>query len=63
MGLKLACRDLDPKSVCPFVAWGKTMEELKANLAEHAKRVHSYTDAQLNDPKMVEAIKSAVKQE
>ena len=63
MGLKLVCRDLDPKSNCPYVARGETMEELQADLTKHAKTVHSYTDEQLRDPKMVEAVKAAVKQE
>ena len=63
MGLKLACRDLDPNSACPYVARGENMEELQADMAKHAKTVHSYTDAQLKDPKMVEAMKAAVKQE
>jgi predicted small metal-binding protein len=63
MGLKLACRDLSPESVCPYVARGETMDELQADLARHAKTVHSYTDEQLKDPKMTEAIKAAVIQE
>ena len=63
MGMKILCKDLDPNSTCPFVARGENMEEVKAVLTEHAKTVHNYTDAQMNDPKMVEAIKNAVKQE
>ena len=63
MGLKLACKDLDPNSSCPYVARGGTMEELQADMAKHAKTVHSYTDEQLKDPKMMDAMKAAVKQE
>ena len=63
MGLTLACKDLDPKSTCPYVARGETEEELIADTSKHAKEVHSYTDAQLTDPKMVGAIKAAIKQE
>jgi predicted small metal-binding protein len=63
MGLSLLCKDLDPASSCPYVARGETMDELNADLTRHAKAVHSYTDAQLTDPKMVEAIKAAVKQD
>jgi len=63
MGLTLACKDLDPKSTCPYVARGETMDELQADMARHAKTVHNYTDEQLKDPKMMEAIKAAVKQE
>ncbi len=60
MGLKLACRDLGTD--CPFVAQGETMEEVQADMAKHAKTIHGYTDAQLNDPKMVEKVKAAVKE-
>ena len=63
MGLKIACKDLDPKSAWPYVARGETMEKVQADLTKHAKAVNSYTDEQLKDPKMVEAIKTAVKQE
>ena len=63
MSKTLACKDLDPKSTCPYVARGKTLTELQIDLTQHAKTVHSYTDEQLNDPKMVEAIKAAVKEE
>ena len=61
MGLKLACKDLG--TTCPYVAHGETMEELNADMAKHAKTVHNYTDEQLKDPKMMEAMKTAVKQE
>lgn len=63
MGLKLACKDLDPKSSCPYVARGETMEELQTDMAKHAKTVHSYTDEQLKDPKMMEAMKAATKED
>jgi predicted small metal-binding protein len=63
MGLTLACSNLDPKSNCPYIARGETMDELQADLTQHAKTVHSYTDEQLTDPKIVEAIKASVKQE
>jgi len=61
MGLTLACKDLDPASSCPYVARSETMDALQVDLARHAKTVHSYTDAQLNDPNMIKAIKAAVK--
>ena len=61
MGLKLACKDLG--TACPYVAHGETKEELLADAGKHAKEVHGYTDAQLNDPKMKEKIKAAVKEE
>ncbi|MCP8323798.1 MAG: DUF1059 domain-containing protein [Candidatus Methylarchaceae archaeon HK02M2] len=39
------------------------MDELLDDMKSHAKTVHGYTDEQLNDPKMMEAIKAAVKKE
>lgn len=61
MGLKLACRDLGVD--CPYVSRGETMEELMIEATKHAKEIHRYTDEQLTDPKMMEQIKAAVKQE
>ncbi|KON34062.1 MAG: hypothetical protein AC479_02140 [miscellaneous Crenarchaeota group-6 archaeon AD8-1] len=61
MGLKLACKDLDPVGGCPYVAKGETMDELKADLFSHAKAVHNYTDEQLNDPNMLAEVKRLVK--
>jgi len=61
MGLKLACRDLGVD--CSYVARGETKEQLTADVAKHAKEVHGYTDEQLKDPKMMEAVKAAVKRE
>ncbi len=61
MGYKLACRDLGMD--CPYVARGETMEELMALTIKHGKKVHGYTDEQLNDPKMAKVIKAAVKRE
>jgi len=63
MGLTLACKDLDPKSNCPYVARGETMEQLMSDAGKHAKEVHSYTDEQLGSPEMKEKVKAAVKQE
>jgi predicted small metal-binding protein len=63
MGVKLACKDLDPDMACPFVAKGETMEELKADLFAHAKAVHNYTDEQLQDPKMLAEVNRLVKKE
>ena len=59
MGLELACRDLGTD--CPYVAHGETFEELMADGNKHFKEVHGYTDEQLNDPKMMEKAKAAVK--
>ena len=63
MGLTLTCSDLDPKSNCPYIARGETLDELQADLNQHAKTIHSYTDEQLTDPKIIAAIKASVKEE
>ena len=39
------CRDVGVD--CPYVARGETEEELMADIAKHAKEVHSYTDEHL----------------
>jgi len=61
MALTLACRDVGVD--CDHVSRGETMEELMAAAARHGKEVHGYTDEQIKDPKMAEAIKAAVRQE
>lgn len=59
MAYTLSCKDLG--DTCPFVAKGETTDEVISNMAKHAKDVHGYTDAQLNDPKMMEQVKAAIK--
>lgn len=59
MGMTLACKDTG--TTCDFVARGETLDELMGSVAKHAKEVHGYTDEQLNDPKMMEMIKSLIK--
>lgn len=49
-------------TACPFVARGKTAEEVLAQMAKHGKEVHGYTDKQLNDPKMIKQLKAIIKQ-
>jgi predicted small metal-binding protein len=61
MAMTLACKDTG--TACDYVACGETMEELNAKIAKHAKEVHGYTDEQLSDPKMIEMIKSLVKED
>ena len=62
MGIKVKCSDLG-EPTCPFVARGETMEELTEDLWKHAKKVHEYTDEQLLEPEMVEAVKAAIQKE
>ncbi len=61
MTYNLACKDTGID--CPFVAQGKTMDEMMEVAVKHAKEKHGYTDEQLNDPKMQKEIKAAVKEE
>jgi len=59
MGFSFACRDIGV--ACNFVARGETEEEVLAQAGKHAKEVHGYTDAQINDPGMQKEVKGAVK--
>lgn len=61
--MTLACNDVDPTINCPFVARGKTEEIVINDTAKHAKDVHGYTDEQLNDPGLMEKVRSAIKNE
>ena len=61
MGLTLACKDLDPKSDCPYIARGETIEEVLADGGKHAKTVHGYKDEQLNSTEFIEKAKAAIK--
>jgi len=62
MGLKLKCSDLG-EPTCPFVARAENMEELMETLGKHAKKVHGYTDEQLQEPEMAAAVKAATQKE
>ena len=60
MAYTLACRDLGGD--CPYVARGETIDEVVQDGMKHAKEVHGYTYEQLNDPKMIEETKAAIKE-
>jgi predicted small metal-binding protein len=60
MTYTLACADTGIS--CPYVAKGETMDELMTDAGEHAKKVHSYTDEQLNDPELMKEFKAVIKQ-
>ena len=60
MAYTIACRDLGAN--CPHVARGETIDEVVQNAMKHAKEVHSYTEEQLNDPKIIEETKAAIKE-
>lgn len=61
MTYTLACKDTGTD--CPYVARSETIEELMEDIVKHAKEVHGYTDEQINDPKMQEIVKKAIKKE
>ena len=61
MTYTLACKDTGTD--CPFVARGETKEEMMEDAVTHVKDVHGYTDEQINDPKMQEVVKKAIKEE
>ena len=62
MAYTLALKDMGGTD-CPYVARGKTMEQLRADVAKHAKKIHGYKEEQLNDTEMKEKIKTEIKQE
>lgn len=59
MAFKMACKDLGVD--CGYTAYGNTEEELMSDVVKHAKKVHKYTDEQINDPEMMKKVKSAIK--
>ena len=61
MTYTLACKDTGID--CPYIARTETKEELMRDIVKHAKDIHSYTDEQINDPKMQEIVKKAIKEE
>ena len=61
MTYTLACKDTGTD--CPFVARGETKEEMMKEAVNHVKEVHGYSDEQINDPKMQETVKKAIKEE
>lgn len=60
MKYTLACKDLGMD--CNWKGEEKSKEELLTEAVKHAKKVHKYTDEQLNDPKMMKAVDSAIKE-
>ena len=59
MSYTLACRDAGVD--CDFVARGETEEQVLAEGAKHVKKVHGYTDKQVNDPKFLAESKKIIK--
>jgi len=59
MAYSFSCKDLGED--CPYVASGETIDEAIADGQKHAKAVHGYTDEQLNDPKLLDQVKSVIK--
>jgi predicted small metal-binding protein len=61
MGYTLACKDFGLN--CPYVAKAESEEQVMKDAGAHAKSVHSYTDAQLNDPAFMEKAKRLTKKD
>jgi predicted small metal-binding protein len=59
MTCTFACRSLGLN--CSHVAEGKSMEELMKKVAQHGKKVHGYTDAQLQDPALSRKVQTTLK--
>jgi predicted small metal-binding protein len=62
MTMTLACKDTGMPT-CPYVARADNMDDLMNDAGKHAKEVHGYTDAQLNNPELITTLKKAVKTE
>lgn len=62
MTMTLSCKDLGMET-CPYVARAENMDALFNDAGKHAKEVHGYTDAQLNDPELITTMKKAIKNE
>ena len=54
MAYTLACRDVGVD--CDFVARDETEEQVLEEGEKHVKKVHGYTDEQVNDPKFIEEV-------
>ena len=61
--MTLVCNDVDSSIDCPFVACGETEDAIFTDTARHAKEVHGYIDEQLNEPQIIEKMRSVIKQE
>ena len=61
MKYTLACKDLDID--CDYVSKGGSIREVMDDSMMHAKSEHEMTSKDLNDPKMMKKMKSAVKKE
>ncbi len=60
MAYSLACRDAGID--CSFVAEGDSIEQVLSDGGAHAKEVHEYTDAQLQDPELIAQLRAIVRE-
>jgi predicted small metal-binding protein len=58
MTLSIACKDVDVKSNCNFVATANTEDELLSKVAQHAKEAHGMTAI---DADTAAKVKAAIK--
>jgi len=61
MGWKIVCRDLDFD--CKYVVHSDTDQKLMDVYAEHLKKKHGYSQAQLHNQKTLKAVIKAITQE
>jgi len=60
MEYKLNCKNMGID--CDWKGKAKTKKELITKAANHGKKVHGYTGAQLKDPKMMEEMMKHIKE-
>ncbi len=58
MPKEVRCRDIGPD--CDAVVVADTEEEILAQVAEHASRVHGMTDEQINDPAFLDHARAQI---
>lgn len=61
MTMEFKCSDMGIS--CPYVAKSESEDDLMKDIVVHAKSIHEYTDAQLNDPEMIKQIKTIIKKD
>ena len=59
MAWRLACSDAGYD--CSYVAEGDSVEQVLADGFAHARAARGYTDEQVNDPKVIEQVRAAIR--
>ncbi len=58
MPKEVLCRDIGPD--CDAVVVAETEDEILAQVAEHARRVHGMTEEQITDPAFLEHARAQI---